>query len=151
MKTFAIIAAFAASTAALPAFAQADAAAGESDFKKCKACHSIQNGDDTIVRGGRTGPNLYGVVGRQAGSYEGFGYSDSLAAAGTAGLIWDEENLAAFVADPKAFLAEYLDDGSARSKMSFKLRDGSEDMAAYLATFSEMEAEEGGEGAESSN
>ena len=151
MKTIAILAAFAASTTALPALAQANAAAGESSFKSCKSCHTIQNGDETIVRGGRTGPNLYGVIGRQAGSYEGFNYSDSLAAAGTAGLVWDEENLAAFVMDPKGFLAEYLDDGSARSRMSFKLRQGGEDMAAYLATFSEIEAEEGGEAAESSN
>ncbi|MFV2089975.1 MAG: cytochrome c family protein [Pseudomonadales bacterium] len=142
MKIITIVAAIAASTVALPAFSQADASAGADGFKKCKACHTIQNGDELIVRGGRTGPNLYGVIGRQAGTYEGFNYSDSMIAAGEAGLVWDEEKLATFISDPRAFLREYLDDDSARSKMSFRLREGGEDMAAYLATFSEAAEDE---------
>ena len=47
-----------------PAFA-GDPAAGEDTFKKCKACHSIIATDGTeIQKGGRTGPNLYGIIGR---------------------------------------------------------------------------------------
>ncbi len=119
---------------AAPAFAQ-DAAAGEDLFKRCKSCHSITNGDETIQRGGRTGPNLFGVIGATAGTVEGFRYGDDMVAAGEAGLVWDETNLAEFVTDPTAFLRTYLDDSSARAKMSFKLRSGGEDMSAYLATF----------------
>ncbi|WP_439122040.1 c-type cytochrome [Marivita sp.] len=118
------------------AFAQ-DAEAGEKEFNKCKSCHMIVADDGTeIVKGGRTGPNLYNIIGRQAGTYEDFRYGDSLVAAGEAGLVWDEETFVAYVQDPKGFLAEYLDDKSARSKMSYRLRKGMEDVYAYLVTVS---------------
>ncbi len=138
MTTF--VATGALSTAA---YAAGDAAAGENTFKRCKACHSITNGDEVIVRGGRTGPNLFGVIGRTAGTYEGFRYGAATIAAGQAGLVWTEENLATYVADPTAFLRETLGDSSARSKMTFKLRSGGEDVAAYLASLApapEMDA-----------
>lgn len=112
-----------------------DAAAGEKEFNKCKSCHMIVAEDGTeIVKGGRTGPNLYGVIGHQAGSVEGFRYGDALVAAGEKGLIWDEESFVAYVQDPKKFLAEYLDDSGARSKMSFRLRSGMEDVYSYLVS-----------------
>jgi len=119
------------------AYADGDAAEGEDLFKRCKSCHGIVNGDETIVRGGRTGPNLYGIIGTAAGSVEGFRYGDDIVAAGEAGLVWDEENVAEYTADPTAFLRAFLEDDSARGKMTFKLRSGGEDVAAYLATFSE--------------
>ena len=133
MKTLLTIAATALALAT-PAFAEGDAAAGEKTFKKCKACHVIANGDDVIVKGGKTGPNLYGVIGRAAGSVEGFKYGPDLVAAGEAGLVWDEATLAEYSADPKAFLAKTLDNSAAKSKMSFKLKKGGEDVAAYLAS-----------------
>lgn len=118
-----------------PAFAAGDAAKGEREFNKCKACHMIQAADGTdIVKGGKTGPNLYGVIGRAAGAQEFFRYGPSLAAAAEAGLVWDEENLATYVKDPKAFLVEFTGDAKARSAMSFKLAKGGEDVAAYLAS-----------------
>lgn len=114
----------------MPAMAAGDAEEGEKTFRRCKACHRIESADEVIVQGGRTGPNLYGVIGRTAGAVEGFRYSDTLKAASEEGLVWDEENLAEYVKDPKAFLGD-------RSKMTFRLRKGGEDVAAYLATFSE--------------
>lgn len=122
----------AATVFAAPAFAEGDADKGEKAFKKCKSCHMIKNGDDVIVKGGKTGPNLYGIIGRTAGTEEGFKYGSSLVEAGEKGLVWDAENFVAYSADPKAFLQEYLDDGTAKSKMSFKLKKGGEDVAAYL-------------------
>ncbi|WP_407495350.1 c-type cytochrome [Pseudooceanicola sp. MF1-13] len=122
---------------AAPAFADGDVATGEKEFRKCKSCHMIESADEAIVKGGKTGPNLYGVIGRTAGSVEGFNYGDDLVAAGEAGLVWDVENLATYIEDPKAFLQETLDDGAAKSKMTFKLKKNTEDVAAYLATFSE--------------
>jgi cytochrome c len=117
------------------AFAEGDADAGAKEFNKCKSCHMIVADDGTeIVKGGRTGPNLYGVIGRQAGVQDGFRYGDSLVAAGEAGLVWDEETFVAYVQDPKGFLAEYLDDSGARSKMSYRLRKGMEDVYAYLVS-----------------
>ena len=116
------------------AFAGGDVAAGQKVFNKCKSCHSISNGDEVIVKGGKVGPNLYGVVGRQAGTYEGFSYYDSIIAAGQAGLIWDEEKIAQWVQNPKAFLKEYLNDPKAHSAMTFRERKGGVDVAAYLAS-----------------
>ena len=119
---------------AAPAFA-GDPAAGEGEFKKCKACHSIVAPDGTeIQKGGRTGPNLYGVVGRGIASDPDFKYGDSLAALGATGAVWDEASLAAYMADPAAYLKEALGDSAAKSKMSFKLAKGGEDVAAYLAS-----------------
>jgi cytochrome c len=117
-----------------PALAQ-DAAAGEEAFKSCKTCHSIVAPDGTeIQRGGRTGPNLYGVVGRPVASDPDFRYGDSLAALGATGAVWDQASLAAYTADPAAYLKSALGDDGAKSKMSFKLGQGNADVAAYLAS-----------------
>lgn len=115
---------------ALPAYAAGDAAKGEKEFNKCKACHMIESDSEVVVRGGKVGPNLYGVIGRTMGSVEDFKYSDGLAAKAEAGEAWDEASLAEYVKDPNEFLGS-------RSKMTFKLRKGAEDVAAYLATFSQ--------------
>lgn len=122
-------------TLASPVFA-GDADKGETVFKKCKSCHMIQSdaGED-IVKGGKTGPNLYGIIGRAAGAQEGFRYSSALEVAGAAGLIWTEEAINEFVQDPSAYLE--ANGGSGRSKMSFKLKKGGEDVAAYLASITE--------------
>jgi cytochrome c len=133
MTKFILLALTAASLAA-PAFA-GDPAAGEDAFKKCKACHSIIGADGTeIQKGGRTGPNLYGIVGRGVAADPDFSYGDSLAALGATGAVWDEASLAAYVADPSAYLKTALADDAAKSKMSFKLAAGGEDVAAYLAS-----------------
>lgn len=129
MKTFLTTSA-ALLALALPAHAEGDAAAGEKTFNQCKACHMIASDSETIVKGGKTGPNLYGVIGRTMGSVEDFKYSDGLIAKHDAGEVWTVENLAAYVTDPNEFLGS-------RSKMTFKLRKGAEDVAAYLATFSQ--------------
>lgn len=119
---------------AAPAFA-GDPAAGEAEFKKCKACHSIIAPDGTeIQKGGRTGPNLYGVIGRGIAADPDFKYGESLAALGATGAVWDEASLAAYVANPAEYLKTALGDPAAKSKMSFKLASGSEDVAAYLAS-----------------
>ncbi len=133
MTKFILLAATAAALAA-PAFA-GDPAAGEDGFKKCKACHSIIATDGTeIVKGGRTGPNLYGVIGRGIASDPDFAYGESIAALGATGATWDEASLAAYTADPAAYLKSALADDAAKSKMSFKLASGGEDVAAYLAS-----------------
>ena len=122
------------------AFAEGDAAAGEKVFKKCKACHAIVDPDgNVVVKGGKVGPNLWGIVGRTAGTYEGFKYGASLVAAGEAGLVWNEEEIVKWLANPKEYLRERLDDSSAKSKMTFKLSKGAEDVAAYLASLGPAE------------
>ena len=113
-----------------------DAAAGEKIFGKCKACHAIVDTSGTaVVKGGKIGPNLSGVVGRTMGSYPDFAYGESMIAAGVAGGVWTEDLIAEYVVDPSVFLEKTLNDPKARGKMAFKLKTGGADVAAYLATF----------------
>ncbi|MEM7752202.1 MAG: c-type cytochrome [Pseudomonadota bacterium] len=138
---------------AAPAFAgghaTGDAEAGERAFNQCKACHAIvdEDGND-IVRGGKTGPNLYGLPGRTAGAYEGFDkYKDALVAAGEGGLVWDEAQFVAYAQDPNAFLKEVTGDSGARSGMAFRVRKEEDalNLWAYIASVSpEPEAVEEG-------
>ncbi|WP_135506132.1 c-type cytochrome [Roseovarius aestuariivivens] len=116
--------------------ASGDAEAGEKAFNQCKACHMIQDADgEMIVRGGQVGPNLYGIVGRTAGSVEDFRYSDLLAAAGEQEIVWDEEKFVGYVQDPTGWLQEATGE-SGRSKMTYKLRKEEDgfDIWAYLAS-----------------
>jgi cytochrome c len=118
---------------AVPAFA-ADIAAGEKDYAKCKACHMIVADDGTeIVKGGKVGPNLYGVIGRVAGSVEGFKYGADTKALGETGYIWTEADLAVYVGDPKGFVGEKLGK-AAKSSMAAQKLKAPENVAAYLAS-----------------
>lgn len=126
--------ALAAAMLAGPALA-ADPAAGEAIFKKCKACHSVIGPDGTeFQKGGKTGPNLYGVIGRPVASMAEFNYGDGILAVGATGAVWDEASLAAYVVDPAAWLKDKSGDPAAKSKMSLKLAEGGADVAAYLAS-----------------
>ncbi|HLO79300.1 MAG TPA: cytochrome c family protein [Magnetospirillum sp.] len=106
-----------------PALAQpqtsGDPAAGEKVFNQCKACHTVQAGQN------RVGPSLHGVVGRKAASVEGFAYSPVMK---ESGLTWTPENLDKYLTDPKALLPG--------NKMAFPGLKKPEDRAnviAYLA------------------
>lgn len=123
---------------ATPALSQ-DAAVGEKEFGKCKACHSITAPDGTaIYKGGKTGPDLYGIVGRQVGSVEAFGakYKESIKAVGETGLVWDEAELAAYMTDPKVWLNDKLGITDAKTGMTWKQKAKQADIAAYLASAS---------------
>jgi cytochrome c len=86
----AAVSALAVSTSAM---AQ-DAAAGEKVFIKCKACHQIGEGAKNLV-----GPVLNGVVGRKAGTVEGYSYSEANKGSG---ITWDEATLKEYLKNPKA-------------------------------------------------
>jgi cytochrome c len=93
----ALAAAFALGLAAhaAPAVAQ-DAAAGQRVFNQCRACHNIAEGGRNQV-----GPNLWAIYGRPAASIEGFRYSAPMRERGQGGLVWTEENLRAYLANPR--------------------------------------------------
>lgn len=113
-----------------------DAAKGENEFKKCASCHAITAVDGSELRkGGKTGPNLFGVVGRPVASVPDYPYGGSILAVGASGAVWDEAMLAEYVANPTLWLQTRLSDKGAKSNMSFKLAKGGTDVAAYLATF----------------
>lgn len=119
---------------AAPVFA-GDAAVGEKEFAKCKSCHGITAADGTtIVKGGKTGPNLFGIVGKPVASVADFKYGDGILAAGATGAVWDEASLAAYMTDPGVWLKDITGDAAAKTRMTFKLRAKAEDVAAYLAT-----------------
>ena len=130
---------------AAPALA-GDPAEGEAAFGQCQTCHVVQNEDGDILAGrnGRQGPNLYGIVGRTAGSLEGFRYQNSIVQAGEEGLVWDEESLVAYILNPQDYLREVLDDRRARSGMVHRVRaeDQAQDIVAFLAQFGAHDAED---------
>lgn len=135
---------FASFALAAPAFAQdaaaptGDAAAGEKAFNKCQTCHVIADADGNVLggRNAKTGPNLYGLPGRVAGTYEGFDYGDSIVALGATGFAWDEASFVEYLDDPAKFLKTRLDDNGARSKMAFKVGNATEaaNLYAYIAS-----------------
>lgn len=99
--------------------------AGQQVFKKCQACHQVGDGAKN-----RVGPVLNGIVGGDAGAVEGFKYSKPLMEMAEGGLVWDADNLRAFLAKPKDFMP--------RTKMSFAGLRKDEDLdaiIAYLATY----------------
>jgi cytochrome c len=121
-------------TALLVAVA-APAVADEKVFNKCKACHSVIAADGTeVVKGGKTGPNLFGVIGRPVASVADYAYGDSIKAVGATGKVWDEASLVTYIADPAAWLAANGAGDGAKSKMTFKLAKDGEEIAAWLAT-----------------
>lgn len=79
-------------TTVAPAAAVQEESDGKVAFNNaCRTCHSFKAGDN------RLGPTLHGVVGRKAGSIEGFQFS---AAMKSSGITWDESNLDKFIASP---------------------------------------------------
>jgi len=107
------------------AMAEGDAAAGENVFKKCKICHQIGENAKNQV-----GPELNGIIGRKAGSLEGFSYSPAMKEAGEKGTVWNEETIAKYVESPKDFVP--------KNKMAFvglKAEKDRADVIAYLAKF----------------
>lgn len=135
MRTMTVLTA--AALMASPAFA-GDPEAGEREWRQCRACHMIvDDAGNDIQRGGRVGPNLYGIIGRTAGTVEGFRYSPDMEAAGAAGLVWDLDSFVAYVQDPTGFLREYTGNSGARGSMAFQMRSGAEDMFAYLESLAQ--------------
>ena len=109
-------------------WAGGDPAKGEKGFAKCKTCHTLEEGKNRI------GPSLYGIVGRQAGTVEGYKYSPSYVEAGKKGLKWDPDVLIAYLEDPSKYLANFLNQKRAKSKMQMKFKQLQlrEDIVAYL-------------------
>ena len=104
-----------------PAPAQ-DSAAGEKDFLVCRACHQIGPAAKNAI-----GPALNGVVGRKAGSYPDYAYSDANKGSG---LVWTPEELDKYLTSPQTAVPH--------TKMIFPgLKDAQKrkDVIAFLAQF----------------
>lgn len=108
--------------AAVPTLAAADgdAAKGEKVFRKCKACHTVDEPKNKV------GPHLDGIIGRKAGAAEGFAYSDAMK---NSGLTWDEATLDAYLKDPKGTVP-----GNKMIFAGLPKDDERADLIAYLKT-----------------
>ncbi len=74
--------------------ASADIGKGERVFNKCKACHKLEKGENSV------GPYLFGVVGRPVDSADGFGYSGALEKVAD---VWTPEHLDGFLTKPASY------------------------------------------------
>ena len=99
-----------------------DAAAGEKVFGVCKACHQVGETAKNNV-----GPILNGIIGRKAGSIEGYNYS---AANKNSGITWDEATFRQYIKDPKAKIP-----GTKMVYSGLKDEQRTSDLIAYLKQF----------------
>jgi len=95
-----------------------DASAGERVFLQCQACHVVMEGVN------RVGPSLAGIVGRTAGTVEGFNYT---AANANSGITWTPEKMFQYLENPQRVIPG--------TRMAFAgLKDAQDraDIIAYL-------------------
>jgi cytochrome c len=122
VRSFLVLAVAAVSSLliALPAHAQ-NAEAGKTAFKQqCGLCH------DTAAGKNRVGPSLFSVVGRKAGTVDGFHYSDANKGSG---ITWDEATLDKYLTDPRAMVP-----GTTMTYAGVKADQVRHDIVAFLAT-----------------
>jgi len=101
-----------------------DAATGEKAFVVCRACHQIGPGAKVAI-----GPVLNGIVGRKAGTYPGYAYSD---ANKNSGIVWTPKELETYLANPQKVIPN--------TKMAFPglpSEQKRKDVVAYLEQFND--------------
>jgi cytochrome c len=80
-------------TLATSALAAGNASSGATVFERCQICHANAKGAPNKI-----GPNLFGVVGRKAGTYPGFSYSGAMK---NSGITWTDAKLDAYITAPQ--------------------------------------------------
>ena len=122
-KTFLAIA-LTVAVAATAGTANAGSEQGEKLFKKkCGTCHSIEPGKHKI------GPSLAGVVGKKAGTSD---FTKYKAFKGGTDIVWDDENLGAWITDQKAFLKDKGISGGTAMSAKIKKEEDREAIIKYL-------------------
>jgi cytochrome c len=99
-----------------------DAAGGADVYKKCRACHQV--GESAV---NAVGPQLNGIIGRKAGTVDGFAYSE---AKKTSGVTWDKPTFLKYIKDPRAAMP-----GNKMAFVGIKDEQDAADLFAYLDQF----------------
>ncbi len=99
--------------------------AGERLFSQCTTCHEIGEGARHKI-----GPHLDGIIGRLAGSMDGFRYSMAMREAGENGLVWDRDTLDTYLEKPSDFITG--------NRMSFRGMSDQRDRATLIEWMSTM-------------
>lgn len=73
-----------------------DATKGAKVYKKCVSCHMIGEKAKN-----RVGPHLNGIIGREIAALQDYKYSKAMVAYGETAKIWSQDNLAAYLANPR--------------------------------------------------
>lgn len=116
-----------AAESVLPLLASADPEAGASVFRRCQACHTVEDGGANKV-----GPNLYDIVNRPIAAHEGFGYSAAMQTFSEGGSVeWDYDHLDHFLNNPKGLVA-----GTAMAFAGLRKIEDRANVIAYLRTLS---------------
>ena len=102
--------------------ADCDVALGEKMFKRCKACHKLEDGAKGI------GPHLFGIANRPVAGVEGFKYSKGMLAYAEGGAVWDDARMHAFLTKPKGEVK-----GTKMSFAGIKKDDQRAALICYLA------------------
>lgn len=92
---------------------------GSKIFKRCMACHTLEEGKN------RVGPSLYGIIGRNSGSVEGYKYSK---ANQEAGIVWTPEVMFEYLENPRKYMP-----GTKMAFPGLKKPQQRVDVIAYIA------------------
>lgn len=103
------------------AWAAGDPEKGAIIFRRCAACHSVQEGSPN-----KAGPGLFGIIGRKVASLPGYMYSMAME---SADFVWTEDKLISFLTHPQQVLP-----GSKMPFMGLSRVDDASNIVAYLAS-----------------
>ena len=122
-----------------PLMASASVDAGMRAFRKCGACHTVENGGAN-----RVGPNLWNIIDRPVAAAD-FGYSSAMNGFAEGETVWDYDHLNAFLAAPRSYVR-----GTSMSFAGIRSEKERADIIAYLRAQSDSPAPlpstEGGDG-----
>lgn len=105
------------------ALAEGDVKKGEKVFKRCKACHKVEDGKNGV------GPHMFGVVGRDVAGVEDYNYSKAMVEYGSGDEVWDADRLTRYLTKPKAEVK-----GTKMAFAGLKKEQQIIDLLAYLET-----------------